>query len=85
MPEEYHQEPALGLEAGDEGLAIVARILQQAVGRLNSGGIIIVEVGNSAEALERRYPDAPFMWLEFERGGEGVFLLTERQLRDYPF
>ena len=85
LPGEYHMEPALGLEADDEGLAIVVRILRQASARLNSGGIIIIEVGNSADALERRYPDAPFTWLEFERGGDGVFLLTEEQLKAYPF
>jgi ribosomal protein L3 glutamine methyltransferase len=85
LPEEYHREPALGLLADDEGLALVLRILREAAHYLRADGILIVEVGNSAEALNRRYPDAPFLWLEFERGGNGVFLLTEQQLREFDF
>lgn len=83
LPEEYCHEPELGLTGGDDGLDLVAIMLAEARSHLNDGGILVVEVGNSAPALEARYPEVPFTWLDFERGGEGVFLLTAQQLDEY--
>lgn len=83
LPAEYRHEPVLALEAPENGLAVVDRILQQAHEYLSDVGILVVEVGNSADALIDAYPDLSFTWLDFERGGDGVFLLTRAQLVEY--
>jgi ribosomal protein L3 glutamine methyltransferase len=80
LPEEYRREPELGLLGGEDGLEVVIRILRQAGAHLSDDGILIIELGATAPRLEQRFPEVPWTWLEFERGGEGVLLLTREQL-----
>lgn len=83
LPPEYQAEPRLGLESGEDGLDCVLGILRQAGDFLTDDGILVVEVGASADVPRKRCPQVPFLWLEFERGGEGVFLLAARELRHH--
>ena len=79
LPEEYRREPELGLAGGETGLELILRILRDAPRYLRDEGVLVVELGSTAAELERRFPDIPFLWLEFERGGEGVFLMNRRR------
>lgn len=83
LPEEYRHEPSLALVSGDDGLALVRRLLAGAAARLAPHGILLVETGNSAEALQAAYPLVPFTWLTTSTGDESVFLLTAEQLTQY--
>lgn len=83
LPDEFKSEPELGLTAGNDGLDLVKVILSQAADYMNPGGILVVEVGNSQHALDELLPEVDFYWLEFEKGGDGVFLLTYEQLIQY--
>ncbi len=80
LPPEHRHEPALGLDGGADGLAVVSRILEGAPEHMTEQGALIVEVGESAASLEARYPRLPFVWLELEHGGDGVFLLDALEL-----
>ncbi len=83
LPREFHHEPVLGLLSADQGLAMPLAVLAAADLYLEPDGVLIMEVGCSHYALSQRLPDLPFLWLEFEFGGEGVFMLTRDQLRKY--
>lgn len=80
LPAEYRYEPTLALEAKDNGLAIVNNILMRAAQYLTDEGILVVEVGNTADPMIEAYPDLPLIWFEFERGGEGVFMLDRQSI-----
>ncbi|MCC3703074.1 50S ribosomal protein L3 N(5)-glutamine methyltransferase [Rouxiella badensis] len=82
LPDEYRHEPVLGLASGSDGLKLTRRILACAPDYLTDNGVLICEVGNSMVHLMDQYPDIPFTWLEFENGGDGVFMLTKQQLLD---
>lgn len=82
LPDEFHAEPELGLSSGDDGLDFTRRLLKEAVDFLTEEGLLVVEVGNSWPALEVAYPTLPFTWVEFARGGHGVFVLTAQDLRN---
>ncbi len=81
LPLEYRHEPRVALAAGPVGLDSVTIILREAARHLKPRGLLVVEVGNTESAVRRFFRTLPFVWLEFARGGGGVFLLTREQLK----
>ena len=82
LPGEYRAEPGLGLASGVDGLDATLSILLDASRFLGEDGVLICEVGESEERLSAVLPGLPFLWLEFQRGGSGVFVLTKKQLEE---
>lgn len=80
LPAEYAHEPGMALESGSDGLDFVRRMLREAPAHLNEDGVLICEVGSAMPALMEAFPQLPFNWLEFEVGGDGVFVLTREEL-----
>lgn len=80
LPPEYRHEPDLALRAGADGLDVVRRLLAGAGRHLEPGGALFVEVGDSDVRVDEAFPALPLTWLEFERGGGGVFLLRAADL-----
>jgi len=83
LPQEYLHEPEMGLGSGEDGLDIVRVILAQSAQHLNPNGLLFCEVGNSQSHVKALYKNVPFTWLDFERGGHGVFMLSKAQLIEH--
>ena len=81
LGEEFRREPELGLRAGDDGLAVVDRILRAAGDYLADDGVLFLEVGNSQAALQQKYEFLPMTWVELEYGGGGVCCIDARDLK----
>ncbi len=80
LPAEYLEEPDMAFRGGELGLDIVDRMLAEAVGHLNPGGVLIVEVGTSALDLEAQYPRLPFTWLSTADEAMALFMLSREEL-----
>jgi ribosomal protein L3 glutamine methyltransferase len=81
LPREYRHEPRIGLASGVDGLDSVRAILSAAPQYLADDGILVVEVGNTEDALMRAFPCLPFVWPDIAMGGGGVFILQAAALK----
>ena len=83
LPDEFRHEPELALAAGQDGLDLVRKMLAQAADYLTEDGLIVIEVGNSEWAMRQNFNTVDFYWLQFQKGGSGIFALTAAQCREY--
>lgn len=81
LPEEYRREPQLALASGEDGLDFVRILLKQAPQHLNPDGILVVEIGNNKDELERAFPKLSFVWLDTSAGDRFVFMLRRKDLQ----
>ena len=81
LPPEYRHEPRLALAAGDDGLDLVRRILDEAERHLAKKGGLVCEIGRGRRPLEKAYPRLPFVWLDTELSQGEVFWLSRADLQ----
>jgi ribosomal protein L3 glutamine methyltransferase len=77
---EFQHEPRMALDAGPDGMDVVERILREAPDYLHDEGLLVCEIGGSQEEFLERFPDIPVSWPEFEKGGDGVFIINRDEL-----
>jgi len=80
LPAEYRHEPRVALAGGADGMDLVRTIVRQARGHLQPGGMLVVEVGDGRETIERLFPDIAFTWLTTSAGDDMVFLAQRDDL-----
>lgn len=80
LPEEFRHEPGLALAAGDDGMDFVRRILREAPDHLETGGWLLVEVGERREIVEALWPDVELTWPLTSAGDGVVFAVSEPTL-----
>jgi len=83
LPPEYRHEPEIGLASGETGFDAAERIVRGASARLTPDGVLLLEVGAGAEAFAAANPRLPLIALEFEHGGDGVFVTTAAEIAEF--
>jgi release factor glutamine methyltransferase len=79
-------EPRLALDGGPDGLAVIARLLEQAPRRLTPGGLVLLEIeagqGEAALALaSRAFPRAQITIFQDLAGNDRVVQIANCKLR----
>ncbi len=79
LPPECRHEPALALDGGPDGIAVVRRIIDNAGRHLTADAGLLCEVGRDRGILEKAYPQTSFLWLDTEESSGEVFWLDAAQ------
>ncbi len=83
LPPEYRHEPEIGLASGESGFDAAERIVRGAAARLTPDGVLFLEVGAGADAFAAAHPRLPLIAIEFEHGGDGVFVITAAEIEQF--
>jgi ribosomal protein L3 glutamine methyltransferase len=79
LPPECRHEPALALDGGPNGIAVVRRIIDNAGHHLTAEAGLLCEVGRDRPILEKTFPQTSFLWLDTEESTGEVFWLDAAQ------
>lgn len=80
LPAEYRHEPALALEAGEDGMDFMRHFMPALKEHLTEDGLAVVEIGDGREAFEAIWPDLPVTWMSTEEEEDMVFAVHAKDL-----
>ncbi|MBP6506717.1 MAG: 50S ribosomal protein L3 N(5)-glutamine methyltransferase [Opitutaceae bacterium] len=83
LPEEFHREPRLALDGGDDGLDIIRKLLRQAKTRLKPHGIVLIEVGGLRTVMDREFAVLEPHWLHTADGSDCVCVMHAARLKTW--
>lgn len=81
LPEEFHREPRMALDGGEDGLDIIRKLLRQARTRLQPHGVVLIEVGGLQRAMDKEFPELDLYWMHTADGCNCVCLIQAGRLR----
>ncbi len=81
LPEEFKREPRLALDGGGDGLDIIRKLLMQARDRLKPHGIVLIEVGGLAEAMDEEFAALKPRWIQTEDESDCICLIRADRIR----
>jgi ribosomal protein L3 glutamine methyltransferase len=75
LPAEYRAEPALALDGGDDGMALVRPWLHGIGRHLQPRGALVLEIGHERAGFEAAFPGLEVLWLSTAQTDDQVLLL----------
>jgi len=81
LPAEYRAEPRAALAGGDDGMDLVARIIERASDHLRAEGLIVIEIGNEARHFQRRFPGIELGYVPVAEGGNRLVAISASALK----
>ncbi len=77
---EFAAEPRMAHDGGGDGLEIIRKLLRQARTRLTDEGIVLIEVGGLAAAIDREFAALEPHWLHTADGANCVCVIHATRL-----
>jgi ribosomal protein L3 glutamine methyltransferase len=81
LPAEFHSEPRMALDGGEDGLDIIRKLLRQARSRLQPHGVVLIEVGGLQRAMDKEFAALDLYWMHTADGSNCVCLIQAARLK----
>lgn len=81
LPVEFHREPRMSLDGGNDGLDIIRKLLVQSRDRLQPHGIVLIEVGGLQSAIDREFAALEPHWLHTADGSNCICVINAKRLQ----